>query len=89
MACPATAGRTAAAVLLERGAWLDGEQEAMRALEETERLELSHVGIAARELGDIRYRLGDLAGAREAFRRAQEYGISPEPGASLLRLVRR
>jgi hypothetical protein len=40
-----------AAVLLKRRAWLDGEREALRALEETERLELSHVGIAARELG--------------------------------------
>jgi tetratricopeptide (TPR) repeat protein len=77
-----------ASVLLKRGAWLDGEQEALRALEETERLELSHVGIAARELGDIRLRLGDSERAEEAFRRAQEYGISPEPGMSLLRLIR-
>ena len=47
-----------------------------------------HVGVAARELGHIRVRLGDTEGAEQAFRRAHEYGISPEPGMSLVRLVR-
>jgi hypothetical protein len=49
-----------AEVLLKRGAWIDGEQEALRALEETKRLALGHVGIAARELDDIRLRLWEL-----------------------------
>jgi tetratricopeptide (TPR) repeat protein len=77
-----------AEVLLKRGAWSEGEQEALRALEETERLDLAHVGLAARELGEIRLRLGDLDGAEQAFRRAHEYGTSTEPGMSLLRLAR-
>jgi hypothetical protein len=63
-------------------------EEALRALEETGRLDLVHVGVAARELGHIRVRLGDTEGAEQAFRRAHEYGISPEPGMSLVRLVR-
>ena len=63
-------------------------EEALRALEETGRLDLAHVGVAARELGHIRVRLGDTEGAEQAFRRAHEYGISPEPGMSLIRLVR-
>jgi hypothetical protein len=50
--------------------------------------DLAHVGVAARELGHIRVRLGDTEGAEQAFRRAHEYGISPEPGMSLVRLVR-
>jgi tetratricopeptide (TPR) repeat protein len=77
-----------AEVLLKRGMWNEGEQEALRALEETERLDLAHVGIAARELGEIRLRMGDLNGAEQAFRRAHEYGTSTEPGMSLLRLAR-
>jgi tetratricopeptide (TPR) repeat protein len=31
---------------------------------------------------------GNYEGAEDAFRRGQEYGISPEPGMSLLRLAR-
>ena len=62
-------------------------EKALRALEETGRLDLAHVGVAARELGHIRVRLGDTEGAEQAFRRAHEYGISPEPGMSLVRSV--
>jgi hypothetical protein len=77
-----------AEVLLKRGAWEQGAQEALRAVEESAALELSHVGIASRELGEIRLRLGDLEGAEQALVRAHEYGVSPEPGLSLLRLAR-
>jgi tetratricopeptide (TPR) repeat protein len=77
-----------AEVLLHRGAWVEGAVEAQRAVEETASLDLPHVGIAARELGEIRLRLGDLDGADEAFLRAHEYGVSPEPGLALLRLAR-
>jgi tetratricopeptide (TPR) repeat protein len=77
-----------AGVLLKRGAWAEGTQEASRAIDEAARLELSHVGIASRDLGEMRLCLGDIEGAEEAFARAQEYGISPEPGLALQRLVR-
>ena len=39
------------------------------------------------EMGDIRRRLGDPAGAEEAFRRASELGREPQPGLALLRLA--
>jgi class 3 adenylate cyclase len=45
-------------------------------------------GAAFYELGEARLRLGDLAQAEQAFREADEHGHNPEPGRSLLRLVR-
>jgi tetratricopeptide (TPR) repeat protein len=39
------------------------------------------------ELGEIRRRRGDLAGAREAFQRALELGWDPQPGLALLLLA--
>jgi tetratricopeptide (TPR) repeat protein len=77
-----------AAVLAKRGDWDEGLHEAELAIEETATFYMPHVGIAARELGEIRLRRGDLAGAQEAFVRAHEFGVSPEPGLSLLRLAR-
>jgi tetratricopeptide (TPR) repeat protein len=46
------------------------------------------MGIAAREVGEIRLLRGDLDRAEEAFVRAHGLGVSPEPGLSLLRLRR-
>ena len=43
-------------------------------------------GDAFNELGEIRFRRGDDSGAREAFRRAVELGMEPEPGLSRLRV---
>jgi hypothetical protein len=77
-----------AEILLKSGAWTEGVEEAMRAVEETATLDLAHAGIASRELGEIRLRLGELDRAEEALVRAHEYGASPEPGMSLLRLAR-
>ena len=45
-------------------------------------------GAAFYELGEIRLRLGDLDAAQEAFREADDFGQSTEPGLSLLRLAR-
>jgi class 3 adenylate cyclase len=44
-------------------------------------------GAAFYELGEVRFRLGELAQAEQAFREADELGRTPEPGLSLLRLV--
>ena len=41
---------------------------------------------AYNELGEIRRRRGDLAGAAAAFRKAVEGAFDPQPGLSLLRL---
>jgi ATP/maltotriose-dependent transcriptional regulator MalT len=69
-----------------RGAWPEAEAEATRA---TQVLGFNP-RVAARafyETGEIRRRLGNLAGAEEAFARAHELGLQPQPGLALLRLA--
>ena len=46
-----------------------------------------HIGMAMYEIGEIRLRKGDLAGAEAAFRQAHELGRPPLPGMALLRLA--
>jgi class 3 adenylate cyclase len=70
-----------------RGSWADAEREAKRACEELTRYELLYGGEAQYEVGEVRLRVGDLDGAREAFRQAHELSREPEPGRSLLRLA--
>lgn len=77
-----------AAVLAKRGDWDEGLQEAELSVRENEAFYMPHMGIAAREVGEIRLLRGDLAGAEEAFVQAHALGVSPEPGMSLLRLKR-
>jgi ATP/maltotriose-dependent transcriptional regulator MalT len=76
-----------ASILKHRGSFVDAEQEATRAFVE---LEHSHVGNAAAaciEIGDIRRRLGDLAGAEDAFARAQQLCGQQCGELALLRLA--
>jgi DNA-binding SARP family transcriptional activator len=75
------------AILVGRGAWSEGEQRARRACAATEPMDLTHVGIALAEMGEIRWRRGDLAGAEEAFTRAVQLGSPPHPGMALVRLA--
>ena len=70
-----------------RGSWADAEREAKRACEELGRYDLMLSGEAQYAVGEVRLRVGDLEGAREAFRQAHELSREPEPGRSLLRLV--
>ena len=77
-----------AAVLIGRGAWAEGEQEALRAVEANQAFGLPHMAAALYELGVVRLRHGDLDVAEEAFVRAHELGFVPQPGMALLRLVR-
>jgi ATP/maltotriose-dependent transcriptional regulator MalT len=67
-----------------RGAWSEAESEARRA---TEELTFSPraTGNAFYATGDLRRRLGNLAGAEEAFTRAHELGFDSQPGLALLR----
>jgi tetratricopeptide (TPR) repeat protein len=53
-----------------------------------EPIELTHVGRALAEIGEIRRRMGDLCAAEEAFARAADVGVNPQPGLALLQLVR-
>jgi hypothetical protein len=76
------------AVLVKRGAWAQGEQEALRAIEETQAFDLPHAGSVSYELGELGLRRGDLDGAEEWFLRAHELGVNPRPGMSLVQLAR-
>jgi class 3 adenylate cyclase len=70
-----------------RGAWLEAEAEARRATDELAGYVPAAVGIALYEIGLIRLRLGDLAGAEDALLRAHAYNRDPEPALSLVRLA--
>jgi tetratricopeptide (TPR) repeat protein len=76
--------RAAAASL--RGAWPEAESEAQRASEELTFNPLA-AAKAFYQTGEIRRRIGNLAGAEEAFLRAHELGLEPQPGLALLRLA--
>jgi ATP/maltotriose-dependent transcriptional regulator MalT len=69
-----------------RGEWSLAEAEATRAAEELSFNPSLHA-LALYEMGDVRRRLGDLAGAEEAFERAHALGFEPQPGLALLRLA--
>jgi class 3 adenylate cyclase len=71
------------------GQWPEAEQEAREACEELERFRLlDAVGYAHYEIGEVRLRMGDLAGAAEAFDRAYAQGHDAQPGLARLQLAR-
>jgi class 3 adenylate cyclase len=70
-----------------RGSWADAEREAKRACEELKTYDVLLSGEAQYEIGEVRLRVGDVEGAREAFRQAHQLSREPEPGRSLLRLA--
>jgi class 3 adenylate cyclase len=76
-----------AEVMHLRGSWADAEREARQACEELRKYDLIFTAKGLYEIGEVRRRVGDLEGAREAFRQAHELNCEPEPGMSLLRLM--
>lgn len=76
-----------ARVLQLRGAWEQAETEARRACDELADINVSNTARAFYEIGEIRRRLGDLAGAEDAFKRVAELGAQPQPGLALVRLA--
>src|SRR5262245_44665370 len=76
-----------AEVMRLRGAWPEAERQALAACAELYDFERSLTGGGYHEVGEIRRRRGDFAGAEEAYRTADELGRSPQPGLSLLRLA--
>lgn len=62
------------------------EEEALGACAELRPWMRREFGWPLVELGNIRLRKGDLAGAEEAFVAAQQHAWSPQPGLALLRL---
>jgi DNA-binding CsgD family transcriptional regulator len=78
-----------AAALQWRGAWEDAQREATIACEELAEINVPNAAAGFVEIGEIRRRLGDLAGAEEAFQRAEELCGPPRAGLALLRLAQR
>ena len=76
-----------AEVMKLRGAWAEAEQAARAASEELKDFRLSVAARAFYEIGEVRLRVGDNAGAAEAFGEAAELGLDPQPGAALLKLA--
>lgn len=70
-----------------RGDWDGAEAEARRACTELESIFVPNAGAAFAELGEIRRRRGDFAGAEEAFARAEALDAHPSAGLALLRLA--
>lgn len=75
-----------AQILRYQGEWPRAEASAKLAADEL-RQAPALVGEAWYEVGEVRLRMGDLDAAEEAFLRAHENGIEPQPGLALLRLA--
>ena len=68
-----------------RGAWSEAETEARR-VSEDQTIDPAAAARGFYETGEILRRLGNLGAAEEAFGRARELGLEPQPGLALLRL---
>jgi len=75
-----------AEIIRMRGSLPEAERDAHDACAELQAWAPRWAGWAYHELGEIRRRRGDLAGARTAFGQALEVGFDPQPGLALLRL---
>ena len=69
-----------AEIMRLRGDLTLAEEEARTASVELASFNLMFSAEAFRELGEIRLKMGDLDGAEESFRQAQEMGVTPQPG---------
>jgi class 3 adenylate cyclase len=76
-----------AGIIRLRGAWSEAEAEARRACAELEGFYVAGAAAGFYEIGLVRLRIGDLGGAEEAFRHANELGFQPQPGLALVRLA--
>ncbi len=70
-----------------RGDWPAAEAQAIAACEELKDFDQMITAGGHYEIGEIRRRRGDLAGAEEAYGVSNELGREPQPGLSLLRLA--
>jgi len=70
-----------------RGDWPSAERQAVAACEELRDFDRSITAGGYYEVGEIRRRRGDFAGAEEAYGTANEWGKNPQPGLALLRLA--
>jgi ATP/maltotriose-dependent transcriptional regulator MalT len=70
-----------------RGEWPQAEELAQTACEEVQQFDRRAAAGGHYEIGEIRRRRGDGAGAERAYTRAHELGRDPQPGLALLRLA--
>ena len=70
-----------------RGDWSAAEAQAVAACEELQDFDQMITAGGHYEIGEIRRRRGDFAGAEQAYRTSSEMGRDPQPGLSLLRLA--
>jgi class 3 adenylate cyclase len=70
-----------------RGDWSAAEAQAIAACEELKDFDQFIPAAGYYEIGEIRRRRGDLAGAEEAYRISSDLGREPQPGLSLVRLA--
>ena len=76
-----------AEIMRLRGEWPEAEAQAIAACEEIHDFDRSVTAGGYYEIGEIRRRRGDFAGAEEAYATAKQLGRTPEPGHALLRLA--
>jgi class 3 adenylate cyclase len=76
-----------AEIMRLRGDWSEAEAQAIAACEELHEFDRYITGGGHYEIGEIRRRRGDFAGAEESYRTANELGRDPQPGLALLRLA--
>ena len=76
-----------AALLQQRGEWTAAEREARRACAELDGFHVPNVAAGYVEIGEIRRRLGDLAGAEAAFARSEALCGQASAGLALVRLA--
>jgi tetratricopeptide (TPR) repeat protein len=76
-----------AEIMRLRGSCSEAETEALGACEELRPYLRREMGWPLSELGRIRLRRGDIAGAEDAFLAADRAGWDPQPGLALVRLA--
>jgi ATP/maltotriose-dependent transcriptional regulator MalT len=76
-----------ASSLRSRGEWDEAEEQAVRACAELATLNVTTAAAGYAEIGEIRRRIGDLDGAEDALRRAEQLSGQPQSGLALLRLA--
>jgi len=69
------------------GDWTQAEREARQACDDLADINVAVVGEAHYQLGEIRLERGELSGAEDSYRCAQELGRDPQPGLALLQLA--
>ena len=83
---PGTCRLHRAEIMRLRGDWPAAELQAVAACEELRDFDRGITAGGHYEIGEIRRRRGDFAGAEEAYATANEWGRNPQPGIALLRL---